>query len=86
MTANQIITSLNKIRDQHSEVEKCVDLIYEVQRTGGPLAELITILRYEKPLVHSLLKNRLRHNPGINLILTISMDYEQAKQKLASFS
>lgn len=86
MTANQIITMLSKIRDQHSEVEKCVDLIYEVQRTGGPLAEVITILKYEKPLVHSLLKTRLRHNPGINLILTISMDYGQAKQKLSLFS
>ncbi|WP_127583929.1 hypothetical protein [Paenibacillus koleovorans] len=86
MTANQIIASLNKIRDQHSEIEKCVDLIYEVQRTGGPLAEVITILKYEKPLVHSLLKARLRHNPGINLILGISMDYDQAKLKLATYS
>ncbi|MFK7693980.1 hypothetical protein ACI5FR_14375 [Paenibacillus sp. HJGM_3] len=86
MTANQILTSLSKIRDQHTEVEKCVDLIYEVQRTGGPLAELITVLKYEKPLLHSLLKARLKHNPGINLILTISMDYEQAKQKLAAYN
>ncbi|WP_405455296.1 hypothetical protein [Paenibacillus sp. HJGM_3] len=63
-----------------------MDLIYEVQRTGGPLAELITVLKYEKPLLHSLLKARLKHNPGINLILTISMDYEQAKQKLAAYN
>jgi hypothetical protein len=84
MNASQINTVLSKIRDQHSEVEKCVDLIYEVQRTGGPLAEVITILKFEKPLVHSLLKTRLKHNPGINLMLTITMDYDQAKQKLAS--
>jgi hypothetical protein len=80
MKKSQISGNLMKIRDHFSDVEKAVDLLYEVQQERGPVAEVVTVLKYEKPLLHNMLKTRLRNNPGLSLVFDLSMNYEQAKE------
>jgi hypothetical protein len=77
--------ALEQVRDLEDDpkfLQECVDILIDLQKTSGKVAEIITILKYEKPLLHSLLKKRLASNPGIFLLMDLSIDYEQAKESL----
>jgi hypothetical protein len=71
---------LSEIKDHHSDLQKCVDLLYLLQRKVGPIVEVITILKYDKPLLYGLLKRRVITNPGLKMAFEITVDYEQAKK------
>jgi hypothetical protein len=80
---HQVKIFLENIKDDPREVEKCVDLFYTLQRTkGSPILEIITILKFEKPLLHSLLKTRLQNRLGLSMLFSLTMDYEQSKKNL----
>lgn len=82
MDKSKIVEFIRSLKDDPSEVEPCVDLLYELQRRRGPLSETVTLLKYEKPMLHSLLRKRLRNNRALSLVLELSMEYEAAKSSL----
>ena len=82
MDTNQILLFLKNTKDEPRNLENCVDILTDLQRTKGAVLEVITLLKFEKPLLHSLLKPRLKHNTGLSMLLNLSMDYEQAREKL----
>ena len=73
---------LDNTKDEPRNLEKCVDFFYLLQRTQGSLLEVVTLLKFEKPLLHSLLKIRIKHNPGLSMLFNLSMDYDEAKKKI----
>jgi hypothetical protein len=77
-----IIKELNNINDNLSSLNKCVDLIYNLQRFQGPLVEVITIIKYEKPNLYPYLKARFENNPAFQFVFEVSFEYEHAKKSL----
>lgn len=82
MSNKEVLLFLSNTKDEPRNLEKCVDVLTELQRKKGALLEVITLLKYEKPLLHSLLKTRLQHKPGLNMLYQLSMDYKVAKEKI----
>jgi hypothetical protein len=77
-----IIKELETISDNVTSLNKCVDMMYSIQRSQGPLLEVITILKFEKPNLYSFLKSRLESNPSFKLLFEVSFEYHQAKKSL----
>lgn len=71
MKDEQIQSAIQKLRDTIDDLEKCVDLLYRLQKDNGPVAETVVALKYQRPVLHKLLKFRLRHNPGLRLVLDL---------------
>jgi hypothetical protein len=76
------INVLGKIKDDLSHLEKCVDLLYMLQQKRGPLVEVVTVLKFERPILYDLLKKRLAGNPGLSMLFELSVNYEQAKKNI----
>jgi hypothetical protein len=76
------INVLGRIKNHPSHLEECVDLLYMLQQKRGPLVEVVTVLKYERPLLYDLLKKRLAGNPGLVMLFELSVDYEQAKNNI----
>ncbi|SEC65002.1 hypothetical protein [Paenibacillus sp. GP183] len=76
------LEEVRALEDHPKSLQECVDILLDLQRNSGKVAEIITILKYEKPLLHSRLKKRLSSNPGIFLLMDLSIGYEQAKESL----
>ncbi|SEB80430.1 hypothetical protein [Paenibacillus sp. GP183] len=74
MTTNDIIKEINTIQDSSSYIERTIDLLYEVQLSRGPLIEVVTIFKYEKPCLYSTLKKRFHYD--------VSFEYDLAKKSL----
>jgi hypothetical protein len=79
MDPNYSVNVLSKMNDDPSDLEKYVELLYILQQKRGPLVEVVTVLKNEKPKIYALLKRRIKHNPGLSLLFDLSADYEQAK-------
>jgi len=71
MNLDPVQKSIDRLRDTVDDLEKCVDLLYEMQKRKGPLAETAIALKYQRPVLHKMLKSRLRHNPGLRLVLDL---------------
>ncbi|QGQ97189.1 hypothetical protein EHS13_21030 [Paenibacillus psychroresistens] len=82
MTNNDIIKELYAIKDDLKNTEKCIDLFYKIQLTYGPLIEVITIMRFEKPKLYTYLKSRFDKNPRFNLLFELAIDHEFARASL----
>jgi hypothetical protein len=82
MTNNDIIKELNDIQDDHRFIEKSIDLIYKIRLDRGPVVEVITIIRYEKPTLFNYLKARFQNNSGLKMLFEVTVDYEVAKKSL----
>jgi hypothetical protein len=76
------LEEIRALEDESKFLQECVDILIGLQRNSGKVAEILTILKHEKPLLHSLLKKRLASNPGIFLLMDLSLDYEQVKVSL----
>jgi sulfite reductase alpha subunit-like flavoprotein len=70
---------LSKLKDHPGDLEKCVDFLYLLQIKQGPLVEVITVLKNEKPRIYSLLKGRVSGNRGLSMLFEFSIDYDYAK-------
>ncbi len=82
MTNKQIINELNAIKDSLSNIERCIDLFYRIQLTQGPLIEVITLMRFEKPKLHTYLKARFNNNPRFSILFELVIDHEFARKSL----
>jgi hypothetical protein len=82
MTTNDIIKEINTIQDSASHIERSVDLLYKVQLSRGPLLEVVTIFKYEKPRLYSSLKTRFHYKPAFKMLFDISVEYDLAKKSL----
>jgi hypothetical protein len=82
MTKSEIIKEINTIKDNHGYIEKTIDLLYKIQLTQGPVVEVITILKFEKPRLYTSLKTRLGNKSGFKILFEVSVDHEAAKESL----
>jgi hypothetical protein len=82
MTKSEIIKEINNIKDNHGYLEKTIDLLYKIQLSQGPVVEVITILKFEKPHLYASLKTRLGNKPAFKILFEVSVDYETAKESL----
>ncbi|MEX2461815.1 MAG: hypothetical protein WD469_11065 [Paenibacillaceae bacterium] len=82
MTKSSIIKELNAINDDQSHIERTIDLLYKIQLSSGPLLEVITIIRFEKPRLYSLLKTRLENKSGFKILFEVAIEHEIAKKSL----
>lgn len=82
MTNKHIINELYSIKDDLKNIEKCIDLFYRIQLTQGPLIEVITIMRFEKPLLYAYLKTRFERNPRFNMLFELLIDHKFARNSL----
>lgn len=49
-----------------------------------PIIEIGAILKYEKPIIFHELRNYAARSPMIEIVTTVEMDYNEAKQKINS--
>lgn len=83
MNKNDILKEINSIRDHHRDLEKSIDLLYKIQLKRGPLIEVMTIIKHERPCLYGYIKNRLNSKRGFSLLFDLSVNYELAKQRLS---
>jgi len=86
-TAQDIVTFLRRIEgDGRGDVEKTVAFLLSLLNRDGsapvPIAEFITVIKHEKPMLHTILKKRFQSNPRLQLLFQLELDYEQAKSSL----
>lgn len=63
----------------------CIDFfnrLLRVKNPTPPLAEAMTVLKIERPVLFVLLKNRISQGNPIHMLLQFSMSYDDAKLKL----
>jgi hypothetical protein len=54
MTNSEIVKELNNINDDLNSVERSFDLLLKIQQLQGPVIQVLTIIKYEKPLLYSI--------------------------------
>jgi hypothetical protein len=79
---NQIHFFLSTIKDDPRNLEKCIEVLYMLQSTRGPVAEVTTILKYKTPLLYFLLKKRVNHNLGLKMLFDVVFHYDVAEKSL----
>ncbi|WP_171686153.1 hypothetical protein [Paenibacillus planticolens] len=77
-----IIKELDSLNDNLSSLGKCVDLLYNIQKSQGPLVEVVTILKFEKPILYPYIKARFENNPVFKMLFEVTFEYEHAKNSL----
>jgi sulfite reductase alpha subunit-like flavoprotein len=82
MTNSEIVKEINAIKDNESYLERSIDLLYKIQLSRGPLVEAITIIRFDKPRLYSILKTRLVNKTGFKIMFEVSVEHEIAKKSL----
>jgi hypothetical protein len=82
MNNYEIINEIRTIKDDLKYMEKSIDLFYKIQLSKGPLIEVITIFKYEKPRLYSFLKTRLENKTGYRMLFDVSIDHDVAKKSL----
>jgi hypothetical protein len=82
MTKIDIVKQINSLKDDHTYIDKSIDLLYNVQSSRGPLVEVVTIIKYEKPTLYSVLKTRFDHKPAFKMLFDVAFDYDVAKKSL----
>jgi hypothetical protein len=82
MTNSEIVKELNNINSDLKSVEGSFDLLLKIQQSQGPVIQVLTIIKYEKPLIYTILKTRLVNNPGFKMLFDVSVEYEVAKKSL----
>ncbi|KIL41936.1 hypothetical protein SD70_03400 [Gordoniibacillus kamchatkensis] len=82
MKAKEIPNYIRNLEDNQVHIEKYIDLIYVLQRKRGPVLEAVTLIRFEKPIIYSILKRRFQNNNGLNMLFSLAMDYQVALSNL----
>jgi hypothetical protein len=82
MTKSEIVKEINIIKDSQDHLERTIDLLYKIQLSHGPLIEVITIIKFEKPRLFSCLKTRLENKSGFKMLFEVSIEHEIAKKSL----
>lgn len=78
-----LLTTIRRMHESKADLEQCVDLLIKLQLDQGPIIEVLTVLRYEKPILFSWLKTRLSFRPGLQMMLDIRLDYDEAVRRLS---
>jgi hypothetical protein len=78
----EALIQVRALADEPKSLEACVQILINLQRNRGKVAEMLTIIKYEKPFLHALLKKRLLYNPGLLMLMDLSLNYEQVKVSL----
>ncbi|WP_166242477.1 hypothetical protein [Paenibacillus turpanensis] len=85
----QVAVFMDSVRDDWSEVDRTLAFLFKLQRTRSevppPLAELIGVMKQEKPFLYTMVKNRVVHQPQLRMLFELSLDYQLAKQRLDVF-
>jgi sulfite reductase alpha subunit-like flavoprotein len=82
MTRTDIIKEINSIQDDLRNMERTIDLLYKIQLSQGPLIEVITLIKFEKPRLYSFLKTRLENKSGFKILFEVAIEHEIAKKSL----
>jgi hypothetical protein len=82
MTNSEIIKELDSIKDDLKSIERAIDLFYRIQLAQGPLIEVITILRFEKPRLYSYLRTRFENTPRFKMLFEVIVQHEFARNSL----
>jgi hypothetical protein len=82
MNNREIAKELDSINDDLKYAERCIDLFYNLQLSHGPLIEVITIIKFEKPHLYSFLKTRFEKNPRFNMSFEVNIEHEFARKSL----
>jgi hypothetical protein len=85
MTRTDIINKLNSIDDDLRNIERTVDLLYKIQLSQGPLVQVVTIIKFEKPRLYPFLKKRFENNPGFKMLFDVDFEYETAKKSMGIY-
>lgn len=78
-----LLETIRRMHEAKPDLEQCVDLLIELQLDQGPVIEVLSVIRYEKPILFSWLKPRLSFRPGLQMMLDIRLDYEEAVKRLS---
>jgi hypothetical protein len=82
MTNSEIMKELVTLKNDLKYIQRCIDLFYNIQFTHGPLIEVITILKFEKPRLYSFLKTRFENMPRFQMLFEVSIEHEFARKSL----
>jgi hypothetical protein len=82
MNKSDIMIELNTISDDLQSIDRALDLLHKIQLSQGPVIQVLTIIKFEKPRLYSFLKNRLENNPGFKMMFDVSFEYKSAKKSL----
>jgi hypothetical protein len=82
MTKSDIIKDLDSMNDNLKYIQRCIDLFYDIQLNHGPLIEVITIIKYEKPRIYSFLKTRFENIPRFKMLFEVNIKHEFARKSL----
>jgi hypothetical protein len=82
MANNDIVQLLDGLKDDLKYADRCIDLFYSIQLNHGPLIEVITIMRFEKPKLYTYLKTRFDKNPRFNMLFEVIIEHQFARKSL----
>lgn len=75
---------LANLKDDLRELDNTFQFLQMVQRTyrPAPIVEIFAILKYEKPVIFGFLKQRVRSNVSLSLMIDVNVEYGLAKKRL----
>lgn len=81
---NDIERFLSNLHDELCELNTVYHFLQLVQRKydPAPIIEIYAILKKEKPVIYSYLKQRVESSPSLKMMMHIPIDYQLAKKKL----
>jgi hypothetical protein len=83
MSNDQIVQFLKTTEDDKRNLEKYIDFLYTLQHSRATnMLEVVTVIKFDKPLLYSLVKPRIQSRMALKLLFDLTMDYEQSKKNL----
>jgi hypothetical protein len=83
MSNDQIVQFIKNTKDDKRNLEKYIDLLYTLhQERATNMLEVVTIIKFDKPLLYSLIKPRIQSRMALKLLFDLTMDYEQSKKNI----
>jgi hypothetical protein len=81
---SEIASFLSNLKDDLRGLDSTYQFLQTVQRTysPAPIVEIITILKHEKPIIFSFLKQRVKNNISLSMMIDANIDYNLAKKRL----
>ena len=81
----KLLDTIRRMHETKVDLEQCVDLLVQMQYEQGPIVEVMTVIRYEKPILFAWLKPRLSFRPGLQMMLDLHLDYNEALSRLEAY-
>jgi hypothetical protein len=83
MSNEQIVQFLKSTEDDKRNLEKYIDFLYTLQQArAANLLEVVTVIKFDKPLLYTLIKPRIQSRMALKLLFDLTMDYEQSKKNI----